>query len=87
MSRGGVRMLDERDEVIEHIKQEDEEFRRLVEEHVRFEAELEGLSKIRYLTGEQELEKRRIQKLKLLGKDKIAEIIRRYKASRPELFS
>jgi len=80
-------MLDERDEVIEHIKREDEEFRRLVEEHVQFEAELERFNQIRYLTGEQEMEKRRIQKLKLLGKDKMAEIIRRYKASSPELFS
>lgn len=80
-------MLDERDEVIEHIKREDEEFRDLVDEHVQFEAELERFNQIRYLTGEQEMEKRRIQKLKLLGKDKMAEIIRRYKASRPELFS
>jgi len=80
-------MLDERDEVIERIKQEDEEFCRLVEEHVQFEAELERFKQTRYLTGEQEMEKRRIQKLKLAGKDKIAEIIRQYKTSRPEFFS
>lgn len=80
-------MLDERDEVIEHIKQEDEGFRRLVEQHVQFEAELEQFKQMRYLTGEQEMEKKRIQKLKLAGKDKIAEIIRQYKASHPEFFS
>jgi len=78
-------MLDERDEVIERIKREDEEFRRLVEEHVKFEEELERFNQVRYLTVEHEMEKRRIQKLKLQGKDRIAEIIRRYKALHPEL--
>ncbi len=80
-------MLDEKDEVIERIKQEDDEFRRLVEQHVRFEADLERFNQMRYLTSEEEMEKKRIQKLKLLGKDKMAHIIRLFKAERPELFA
>jgi len=80
-------MLDERDEVIERIKQENEEFRHLVEQHVQFEAELERFQNMRFLTGEEEMEKKRIQKLKLLGKDKIAQIIRQYKSLHPELFA
>jgi len=80
-------MLDERDEVIERIKQENEEFRHLVEQHVQFESELQRFHEMRFLTGEQEVEKKRIQKLKLFGKDKIAEIIRQYKSLHPELFA
>jgi len=72
----------ERDEnaLIEHLKAANPEFRQLMEEHFQYEQRLETLNKLRYLTSEQEIEKKRIQKLKLRGKDRMAEILKDHKA-------
>ena len=66
--------------LIERLKQTNPEFRRLMEEHLRYEQQLEEFNKLRYLTGEQELEKKRVQKIKLLGKDRMAEILKEHKS-------
>ena len=66
--------------LIEHLKQSDPEFRRLMEEHLRYEQQLQEFNKLRYLTSEQEIEKKRVQKTKLRGKDRMAEILKEYKA-------
>ena len=66
--------------LIEHLKQTDPEFRRLMEEHLRYEQQLQEFNKLRYLTSEQEIEKKRVQKTKLRGKDRMAEILKEYKA-------
>lgn len=73
-------MKDEQ-ELIRKLKDEDQEFAKLWEEHEHFENKLEEYTKMRYLTTEQELDKKRIQKLKLLGKDRMAEIIRKHKTT------
>ena len=72
----------ERDEnaLIEQLKAANPEFCRLMEEHLQYEQQLEALNKLRYLTSEQEVEKKRIQKLKLRGKDRMAEILKDQKA-------
>ena len=64
----------------EHLKQTDPEFRRLMEEHLRYEQQLEGFNNLRYLTSEQEIEKKHVQKLKLRGKDRMAEILKEHKS-------
>jgi uncharacterized protein len=66
--------------LIEHLKQTDPEFRRLMEEHLRYEQQLQEFNKLRYLTSEQEIEKKRVQKTKLRGKDRMVEILKEYKA-------
>jgi uncharacterized protein len=66
--------------LIEHLKQTNPEFRRLMEEHLRYEQQLEEFKQLRYLTSEQEIEKKRVQKTKLRGKDRMAEILKEYKA-------
>jgi uncharacterized protein YdcH (DUF465 family) len=66
--------------LIEHLKQTDPEFRRLTEEHLQYERQLEEFNKLRYLTSEQEMEKKRVQKIKLRGKDRMAEILKEHKA-------
>ena len=43
----------------EHLKQTDPEFRRLMEEHLRYEQRLEEFNNLRYLTSEQEIRLRR----------------------------
>lgn len=66
-------------ELIERLLPENEELRRLMEEHVQFERKLEELAAKRYLTPSEELEKKRIQKLKLAGRDRIEAILSRYR--------
>lgn len=72
-------MLDGIDEaVIEQAKRDSEEFRRLLEEHEQYELELTSYNNVRFLTGEQELERKRLQKLKLQGKDRMLAILRQH---------
>jgi len=51
-------------------------YRRLYEEHELLEKELETLDHKEYLTPEEELQRKKIQKLKLAGKDEMAHIMR-----------
>ncbi|HSF30171.1 MAG TPA: DUF465 domain-containing protein [Candidatus Tectomicrobia bacterium] len=66
--------------LIEHLKQTHPEFRQLMDEHQQYERQLEAFNQLRYLTSEQELEKKRVQKTKLRGKDRMAEILKEHKA-------
>lgn len=72
-------MLDGFDEaLIERVKHEDTEFRRLIDEHQRYETLLEAYADGRFLTTEQEMERKRLQKLKLLGKDRMIAILQQH---------
>lgn len=66
--------------LIEDLKVTNPEFRQLMEEHRQYEQQLEELNKLRYLTSEQELQKKQVQKLKLRGKDRMAEILREHRS-------
>jgi len=68
-------------EIVELLKRENEEFMKLTEEHKDLENILEEFDRKRYLTSEEEIERKRIQKQKLLKKDRMAELIRNYKKS------
>lgn len=57
----------------------DLELKKHVEEHASYERILEDFNKRVYLTPEEEMEKKTIQKKKLLGKDKIHEILAKYR--------
>jgi len=61
-----------------HIKK-DEELRKYVEEHMLFEEQLEALNKKAHLTPDEEVEQKRIKKLKLAGRDKIEILLRKYR--------
>ncbi len=69
-------------EVIECLKKENEEFRKLQEEHQSLESTLSEIDKKVYLTAEEEVERKKMQKLKLVKKDKMAELIRNFKKTR-----
>jgi hypothetical protein len=73
-------METEESALIEHLKQTNPEYRQLTEEHLRYERQLEKLNNLRFLTSEQEMEKKQVQKIKLRGKDRMAEILNEYKA-------
>jgi uncharacterized protein YdcH (DUF465 family) len=69
-------------EVIESLSKENEEFRKLVEEHHHLEGLLVEIDKKVYLTTEEEVERKKIQKQKLIKKDRMAELIRDFKKGR-----
>ena len=66
-------------EIVELLKNEDEEFRKLSEEHRSLDVLLAEMDGKRYLTPEEEFERKKIQKQKLLKKDRMAELVREYK--------
>ena len=66
-------------EIVDQLKKENEEFKKLSEEHRNLDGLLIEIDNKRYLTTEEEVERKRIQKLKLLRKDRMAELIREYK--------
>ena len=73
-------MSKDKTDITERLKRENREFSQLVKDHEEFERKLEELNKLKFLTPDQEIEKKRIQKLKLKGKDKMAAIIREYES-------
>lgn len=66
-------------EIVEFLKKENEEFKRLSEEHRNLDGLLAEIDNKRYLTPEEEVERKKIQKQKLSKKDKMAELVREYK--------
>ncbi len=66
-------------EVVESLAKANEEFRKLVEDHHHLEGLLAEIDKKVYLTPEEEVERKRIQKQKLIKKDRMAELIRDFK--------
>jgi len=66
--------------LIEHLKQTNPEFRQLFEEHLQYERQLEEFNQLRYLSSEQELMKKRVQKIKLRGKDRMAALLKEHKS-------
>ena len=62
--------------VAKKLLAENETFRRLWDEHRRYEQQLADFDRLPRLLPNQELERRTIQKLKLAGKDRMAAIVR-----------
>lgn len=54
----------------------DPRFRKLYEEHQLFEKQLKRLDSCSFLSQEQEVERKKIQKMKLAGKDEMEQIIK-----------
>ena len=72
--------MEEKDEeLIRTLLEREPELRRYYEEHVALEQQLNAFQQKLYLTPEEEMEKKRLQKRKLAGKDKIMEILSRHR--------
>ena len=67
------------DEIVKDLLAKDEEFKRAYMAHRGYEAELSELNKKAYLTTEEQMKKKKIQKLKLAEKDRMEMIISRHK--------
>jgi len=73
--------MEEKDEaLIQTLLEREPELRRYYEEHVDLERRLGAFQQKHYLTPEEEMERKRLQKLKLAGKDRILEILSRYRS-------
>jgi uncharacterized protein YdcH (DUF465 family) len=65
--------------LVARLRSENTEFQKWEQEHRQLESSLMTFEAHRYLTTEEEVERKRIQKLKLAAKDRMMEIIRRTK--------
>ena len=73
-------MLEGIDEAtIARLRREDIEFRRLLDEHQQYESQLEAYTSLPHLNSEQEMERKRLQKLKLQGKDRMLVILQQHR--------
>ena len=50
----------------------------MLDEHQQYESQLEAYTSLPYLNGEQEMDRKRLQKLKLQGKDRMLVILQQY---------
>jgi len=66
-------------EFIISLLDKDPELKKYYDEHQELEKQLEDFQHKSHLTPVEEVEKKRLQKLKLVGKDKIMEIVERYR--------
>ncbi len=69
--------MDKSKPAVKELIDKDEEFRNLFQEHEELEAKLADLDKYHYLSPQQDLERKKMQKVKLRGRDRMEEILRR----------
>ncbi len=65
--------------VLDRLRKENPEFQQWEQEHRKLDSDLMNFETHVYLTPEEEIERKRIQKLKLAAKDKMMEMLRRSK--------
>lgn len=68
------------EELVARWIDKDPELKRRIDEHREFERQLEEFNRRPYLTADETVERRRIQKLKLAGRDRIEQILAHYRA-------
>jgi uncharacterized protein YdcH (DUF465 family) len=66
-------------ELIEKIRDQDPELKKVWDEHHEYERLLEEFNRRPYLTAAEAMERKRLQKMKLAGRDKMEEILARYR--------
>jgi uncharacterized protein YdcH (DUF465 family) len=67
------------EQLIITLLEKDAELKRYYDEHLDLERQITVFQQKVYLTPDEEFEKKRLQKLKLAGKDRIMEILARYR--------
>ncbi len=66
-------------ELIDQLIDRDPELKKYVEEHRGYEKLLEEFNRRPYLTAAETMERKRLQKLKLAGREKIEQILSQYR--------
>jgi uncharacterized protein YdcH (DUF465 family) len=72
-------MVEKDQELIQRLSEESPRFRKLHEEHVLFEKKLQEYEEMVYLSDEADLERKKVQKLKLAGKDEMEAMLRDFR--------
>lgn len=72
--------MDMSQDEIAQLTAENPHFRMLYEQHQVFEKQLRSYEESVYLSTQEELERKKIQKLKLAGKDEMKQILARIRA-------
>ena len=67
------------EQLILSLVDRDPELKRLHDEHVQLEKQLAQLNHKGFLNSDEEIERKRLQKIKLAGKDRMMEILNRYR--------
>jgi hypothetical protein len=84
-SEAAERGMESRDEAIARLlAKESEEFRREWAAHQRYEKILEEYNRRPHLAPDEEVERKKIQKLKLAGKDRMARMILAFRKQHPD---
>tara|TARA_B100000029_G_C17000558_1_gene751023 strand:+ start:212 stop:439 length:228 start_codon:yes stop_codon:yes gene_type:complete len=68
-------------ELLEKVRNENEEFRGLYEKHTSLKQKVDAFNKMKIMTPEQELEKKINQKEKLNLKDRMEKILSQYEST------
>jgi uncharacterized protein YdcH (DUF465 family) len=71
-------------EMIQKIIPTNPDLKRYMDEHGEYEEKLAELNRRLYLSPEEEMERKKIQKLKLAGRDKIEAILSQYRSQWPK---
>jgi hypothetical protein len=72
-------MTDE--QIMEVLRSDSGEFSKICQEHRQLNAQIDEANKKHFLTPEEEIDLKRMQKEKLQKKDRIAELVREYRKS------
>ena len=68
-------------DLLEKVQKENEEFRGLYSKHTTLKQKVEEFNKMKIITPQQEIEKKKHQKQKLSLKDRMEEILSDYQSS------
>ena len=72
-------MADNDQELIQRLSEENPRFRKLHEEHILFEKKLQEYEELTYISDEEELERKKIKKLKLAGKEEMEAMLNEFR--------
>ena len=72
-------MAEKNQDLTQRLSEENPRFRKLYEEHMLFEKKLQEYEEMTYLSEEADLERKKVQKLKLAGKDEMEAILRDFR--------
>lgn len=72
------------EELIARLAEENETLKKCIEEHQQYEKQLEQYNRRLYLTTGEWMDRKRIQKLKLAGRDKIERILVEYRRAQEQ---
>jgi uncharacterized protein YdcH (DUF465 family) len=76
--------MEKRDlEMIQRYISIDAELKQHMDEHEEYERRLQEFNRRIYLTPDEEIERKRLQKLKLAGRDRIESILAKYRSQEP----